>query len=67
MNNYEKVARWIYHECDEPITEIEWLLEEVEEFWINQDRNLSTEYDGVFEYFSNTRVCDEIFIKLPLI
>ena len=48
MNNYEKVARGIYHECDEPITEIAWLLEEVEEFWINQDRNLSTEYDGVF-------------------
>ena len=56
MNNYEKVARWIYQECDEPITEIAWLLEEVEEFWINQDRNLSTEYDGVFEYITKSEV-----------
>jgi len=23
-----KIANWIYHECDSPISEIEWLLEQ---------------------------------------
>tara|TARA_A100001391_G_scaffold174044_1_gene136336 strand:+ start:383 stop:562 length:180 start_codon:yes stop_codon:yes gene_type:complete len=24
-----KYARWVYHECDSPISEIEWLVQQV--------------------------------------
>jgi len=24
-----KYARWVYHECDTPISEIEWLVQQV--------------------------------------
>ena len=27
MNKFEIIARWIHSECDEPISEIEWLLQ----------------------------------------
>lgn len=29
MSKYEKVANWIMSECDSPISEIEWLLEQI--------------------------------------
>ena len=31
MNNYEKIADWIINECDNSITEVEWLLEKLYE------------------------------------
>ena len=31
MNDYEKVADWIVNECDNSITEVEWLLEKLYE------------------------------------
>ena len=31
MKQYEKIARWIHAECDSPISEIEWLLEQIYE------------------------------------
>jgi hypothetical protein len=27
MSKFEIIAKWIYSECDEPISEIQWLLE----------------------------------------
>ena len=29
MTKYEKIAEWIYDECDTPIDEIAWLLEKL--------------------------------------
>jgi len=29
MNKYEKIAKWVYNECDTPIDEITWLLEKL--------------------------------------
>ena len=31
MKQYEKIARWILTDCDSPIDEIEWLLEQIYE------------------------------------
>ena len=31
MKQYEKIDRWIHAECDSPISEIEWLLEQIYE------------------------------------
>jgi hypothetical protein len=31
MNDYEKVADWIVNECDNSITEVEWLLKKLYE------------------------------------
>tara|TARA_R100001143_G_C3313371_1_gene111235 strand:- start:264 stop:440 length:177 start_codon:yes stop_codon:yes gene_type:complete len=55
MNDYEKIADWIVNECDEPIAEVKWLLEEVKAHWEQQDRDIYTEYDGVFEYLKKER------------
>lgn len=49
MSDYTKIARWIYHDCDSPISEIEWLLQELRLHWAEQDRDIYTEYDAVFE------------------
>jgi len=46
-DDYKKIAKWIYHESDEPVAEIEWLLKEVKEHWEQQDRDIYTEYDGI--------------------
>jgi hypothetical protein len=29
MTKYEKIAEWIYDECDNPIDEIAWLLKKL--------------------------------------
>ena len=52
----EKVARWIIEECNEPISEIEWLLnkiyiEQVE--WVKEDdhyRTLKEDIDDNYGY-----------------
>lgn len=50
MSDKRKVARWIYEDCDEAVSEIEWLLDQVESHWAKQDKSIYTEYDGVFSY-----------------
>ena len=45
MDKYEMIARWIHSECDEPITEIEFLLRNS----YDKTEELEEAYDGVFE------------------
>ena len=45
MSKYEMIARWIHSECDEPITEIEFLLRNS----YDKTEELEEAYDGVFE------------------
>ena len=56
MSDYERIANWIYHDCDSPISEIEWLLKEIKEHWEQQDRDIYTEYDAVFEHLKEREV-----------
>ena len=55
MDDYKKIAKWIYHESDEPVAEIEWLLKEVKAHWEQQDRDIYTEYDGTLKYLKNKK------------
>ena len=62
-SNIEKVANWIVNDCDEPITEVEFLLkklfvEQVE--WVKEidhirtlNEDITNVYNGVFEYLKN--------------
>ena len=54
-DDYKKIAKWIYHESDEPVAEIEWLLKEVKAHWEQQDRDIYTEYDGTLKYLKNKK------------
>jgi hypothetical protein len=56
MSDYERIANWIYHDCGSPISEIEWLLKEIKEHWEQQDRDIYTEYDAVFENLKESEV-----------
>ena len=44
MKKYEKIARWIHAECDSPISEIEWLLEQIYE---PSKSRVKTDFDKV--------------------
>ena len=59
MEQYEKIARWIHAECDSPISEIEWLLEQIYDpkesrVKIDSDKvicpKIEDDYDAVFDY-----------------
>tara|TARA_R110002126_G_scaffold85823_2_gene207458 strand:- start:819 stop:1034 length:216 start_codon:yes stop_codon:yes gene_type:complete len=58
MKQYEKIARWILTDCDSPIDEIEWLLEQIYDpkesrVKIDFDKvicpKIEDDYDAVFE------------------
>ena len=44
MNKYEKIAEWIYDECDTPIDEITWLLEKL----YKNNPNYSVSFDEAY-------------------
>ena len=49
------IARWIYHECDSPISEIIYLLEKA----YPKHKELESEYDAVLE-FSKLQKSNEV-------
>ena len=62
-SNIEKVANWIVNECDEPITEVEFLLEKLfaeQVEWVKEidhcrtlNEDITNVYYRVFVYLKN--------------
>ena len=47
MTSFEIIARWIYEESSDPISEIEWLLEAK---YDRSERKLLKDYDDVIKH-----------------
>ena len=56
MSNIEIVARWIIEECDNPIEEIEWLLEE---YYGICESQLELDFDVVINKYRESEVKSE--------
>lgn len=50
-----KYARWVYHECDSPISEIEWLVEIIinDDLYPNKKESLTENIKELLENYIN--------------
>tara|TARA_Y100000310_G_scaffold324518_1_gene386455 strand:+ start:196 stop:357 length:162 start_codon:yes stop_codon:yes gene_type:complete len=53
MKSFEIIARWIYEESSEPISEIEWLLEE---HYNSDEKKLLKDYEDVIKHKKESEV-----------
>ena len=51
MSKFEIIAKWIHSECDEPISEIEWLLKSK----YSSDSKLLKDYDDVIRHMEERK------------
>lgn len=56
MSNIEIVARWIIEECDNPLEEIEWLLEE---YYGICESQLELDFDAVINKYRESEINNE--------